>query len=461
MEDDLYAADVPQLSPLSRLPHELLLNVARRLSLADFCALRLVSQQLSGVLRGLLAGEHFAGRPWRDNAARLDGLSRMPECAQKIRVVRVCSRAVYEDEEEMAWGTAEEGDEEEGGEGCPVAPRDPEPKMRPLADDEAARLAAQPEEKRITPLRAELLCEALCRLPRLEELALTWERWPFLSRLEMGLHRELGLFDNGSADDGGGGGEVARLLEYTTSMWQVEMLVDLATDMRPLRALTIRPFALEAMDQASYLPLVSNLFHSLVRLDLLLTQRAQVADPSVLSKLEDLLGAAWVLRELRLDLADEGPGSNDWGVVPSLLPPDFFPRTHLAGLQTLALRHAALRLDGLDAFLRRHGRTLRVLELHDVCGSGFGSGSGSGTTPSAVTVEDVFRTVRDHLPKLTRVELRGTFADDARVTHFREGGSEEGNDGWGPRWQDPVPMEKYLLRQGKLPELLWSETRRW
>ncbi|OAA81485.1 F-box domain, Skp2-like protein [Akanthomyces lecanii RCEF 1005] len=444
MDDDLYAADVPQLSPLSRLPHELLLYVARHLPLQDFCALRLTSQHISSKLRVLLAREDFVGVPWRDSAARLDALARLPECAQQIRRVRVRSRAVAT----------------------------------------ARRLAAHPEEKRTAPLRADLLCDALCRLPKLEELELRWGRFPFMSRADLGLDVELGLDPTGEDD---ADSELARQLAYTTAGWQVEMLVDLAADAQPLRALTVAPLALDAMDQASYLPLVANLFNSLVRLDLQLTARAQRDDPSLLSKLEDVLEAAWVLRELRLDL-DDGGLQRGCGLTEEEEEQrgeehgsrELLPKTTISNLQSLTLVRAVTSLSDLAALLKRHAGTLRTLELRHVRGAR----PSSRKSPSGLaTWEDVFRVVHDDLPKLTRATMRGHFEDFDKEIYFqvgeKEGEEEEqqqeeeeeyvrhgqGQNGEGSSSLqirervpvvDPEPLERYLVRLGKAPTLDWK-----
>ncbi|OAA45758.1 F-box domain, cyclin-like protein [Beauveria brongniartii RCEF 3172] len=459
MDDDLYAADVPQLSPFSRLPHELLRYVARQLSVADLGALRLASQHLSSILRVLLARKEFVGVPWRDNAARLDALSRWPECAAQIQQVRICSRAVHEDEEQLAWNS-----------GDSAGPASLEAALWPTMAV-ARRLAAHPEEKRIVPLRADLLCEALCRLPKLEELALMWERFPFLSRADLGLDAEL---LNGGDDDEDADSDLGRQLAYTTGGWQREMLVDLATDMQPLRALKMAPFALDAMDQASYLPLITNLFNSLVRLDLQLTTDAQRADPSILSKLEDVLEGAWVLRELRLDLDDRGDSGEDTRRHYRRRHDDdddfFLPKTHLANLQSLTLVRAHVAsLRDLAAFLQRHARTLHSLELCDVRG-----GCWPGTNGAAASWEDVFRTVPGGLLKLGRARLRGNFADHARVIDFGgdgeeedeeevEGGAKEGNGegtSHAPEMMsgvDPEPLERYLMRLGEFPTLEWRD----
>ncbi len=475
MDDDLYAADVPQLSPLSRLPHELLLYVARHLPLQDFCALRLTSQHISSKLRVLLAREDFVGVPWRDSAARLDALARLPECAQQIRRVRVRSRAVYEDEEQMAWS------EEPGS-----AAAAPEPPLWPLRPTSATarRLAAHPEEKRTAPLRADLLCDALCRLPKLEELELRWGRFPFMSRADLGLDVELGLDPTGEDD---ADSELARQLAYTTAGWQVEMLVDLAADAQPLRALTVAPLALDAMDQASYLPLVANLFNSLVRLDLQLTARAQRDDPSLLSKLEDVLEAAWVLRELRLDL-DDGGLERGCGLTEEEEEQrgeehgsrELLPKTTISNLQSLTLVRAVTSLSDLAALLKRHAGTLRTLELRHVRGAR----PSSRKSPSGLaTWEDVFRVVHEDLPKLTRATMRGHFEDFDKEIYFqvgeKEGEEEEqqqeeeeeyvrhgqGQNGEGSSSLqihervpvvDPEPLERYLVRLGKAPTLDWK-----
>ncbi|KAM3542418.1 hypothetical protein ARSEF1564_004636 [Beauveria bassiana] len=463
MDDDLYAADVPQLSPFSRMPHELLLYVARQLSVADLGALRLASQHLSSILRVLLARKEFVGVPWRDNAARLDALSRWPECAAQIQRVRICSRAVYEDEELLAWTS-----------GGSAGPASLEAALWP-AIAVARRLRAHPEEKRIVPLRADLLYEALCRLPKLEELTLMWERFPFLSRADLGLDAE--LLNSGGGDDDADS-ELRRQLAYTTGGWQVEMLVDLAADMQPLRALKMAPFALDAMDQASYLPLIANLFNSLVHLDLQLTTDAQRADPSILSKLEDVLESAWVLRELRLDLDDRGE-DGERTRHHHHQHDDFLPKTHLANLQSLTLVRAHVAsLRDLAAFLQRHSRTLRSLELCDV------RGGWPGTDGAAASWEDVFRTARGGLLKLERARLRGYFADHAREIDFWVDGGEkedeeevegeekegngsrhgEGENGEGtshaPEMMsgvDPEPLERYLMRLGEFPTLEWRD----
>ncbi|KAK8147487.1 hypothetical protein G3M48_001568 [Beauveria asiatica] len=454
---------VPQLSPFSRLPHELLLYIARQLSVADLGALRLASQHLSSILRVLLARKEFVGVPWRDNAARLDALSRRPECAAQIQRVRICSRAVYEDEEQLAWNS---------GDGA--GPASLEAASWPTMAV-ARRLAAHPEEKRIVPLRADLLCEALCRLPKLEELVLMWERFPFLSRADLGLDAEL-LNGGGGDDDEDADSDLGRQLAYTTGGWQREMLVDLATDMQPLRALKMAPFALDAMDQASYLPLITNLFNSLVRLDLQLTTDAQRADPSILSKLEDVLEGAWVLRELRLDLDDRGDsGENTRHHYRRhhhhhRRHDDFLPKTHLANLESLALVRAHVAgLRDLAAFLQRHARTLHSLELCNVRG-----GCWPGTDGAATSWEDVFCAVRGGLLKLGRARLRGSFADHARVICFWgdgeeedeeevEGGGKEGNGEGTSRAPemmsgvDPEPLERYLMRLGEFPTLEWRD----
>ncbi|KAM3513274.1 hypothetical protein MY11210_003050 [Beauveria gryllotalpidicola] len=223
-DDDLYAADVPQLSPFSRLPHELLLYVARQLSVADLGALRLASQHLSSILRVLLARKEF--------------------CAAQIQRVRICSRAVYEDEEQLAW---------DSGDGA--GPVSLEAALWPTIAV-APRLAAHLEEKRIVPLRADLLCEALCRLPKLEELALTWERFPFLSRADMGLDAELLNGGGGGDDDDDADSELRRQLAYTTGGWQREMLVDFLpkTHLANLQSLTlVRAHVASLRDLAAFL----------------------------------------------------------------------------------------------------------------------------------------------------------------------------------------------------------------
>ncbi|KAM3429981.1 hypothetical protein NHJ13734_007940 [Beauveria thailandica] len=170
---------------------------------ADLGALRLASQHLSSILRVLLARKEFVGVPWRDNAARLDALSRRPECAAQIQRVRICSRAVYEDEEQLVWNS---------GDGA--GPASLEAASWPTMAV-ARRLAAHPEEKRIVPLRADLLCEALCRLPKLEELVLMWERFPLLSRADLGFDAEL-LNGGGGDDDEDADSDLGRQLAYTT-----------------------------------------------------------------------------------------------------------------------------------------------------------------------------------------------------------------------------------------------------
>ncbi|KAM3429982.1 hypothetical protein NHJ13734_007941 [Beauveria thailandica] len=232
------------------------------------------------------------------------------------------------------------------------------------------------------------------------------------------------------------------------------------------------PFALDAMDQASYLPLITNLFNSLVRLDLQLTTDAQCADLSILSKLEDVLEGAWVLRELRLDLDDRGDsGENTRHHYRRhhhhhRRHDDFLPKTHLANLESLALARAHVAgLRDLAAFLQRHARTLHSLELCNVRG-----GCWPGTDGAATSWEDVFCAVRGGLLKLGCVRLRGSFADHARVICFWGDGEEEdeeeveggGKEGTSraPEMMsgvDPEPLERYLMRLGEFPTLEWRD----
>lgn len=468
--EDLYSADdLLQLSPFARLPHELHVYVAKHLSIEDLRSLRLTCRYTSSILRVLLAREIFVGAPWRDNATRLDALSQWPECAKQIRIVRICSRAVYEDEEQMAWSETQ---------------ADPEPALWPMSDAvRAAHGYSSAERLRIAPLKVDLLSDALCRLKSLEELELTWERFPFMSRADMGLDLAALAPDGGDDADS----ELAEQLAYTTGGWQVEMLVDLASDMQPLQALKIAPFALDAMDQASYLPLIANLFNSLLRLDLTLTAEARRADPTLLSKLEDVLEGGWLLRELRLDLengtaaamGDPQERERQWPTTQA-----FLPKTLLPNLQSLTLRRCVLRVTDVGQLLRRHAGTLQHLELRDMTAAVQSSSAQRSLLPGAAAVmmtwEDLFHVVHHDLVKLKTVMVRGTFTDDVGTVRFKATDEEDGaqeeartfptstldemNPEPGPssfvpesgavaEGDDPAPLERYLLRLGEFPLL--------
>lgn len=449
-DEDLYDADVTQTSPFCRLPHELLVTVAKRLSLEDLRNLRLTNRQTASVLRVLLAQEDFAGVPWRDNAARLSALSALPECAQQIRRVRIRSRAVYSDEEQQALDD--------------TLPN-PEPPLWDLVPDgpTARRLAAHPEEKRIVPLRADVLGEALCRLRELEELELSWERFPFMSRADLGLDLELET----PGEDAELDSELAEQLEYTTGGWQVEMLVDLASDMKALKALKMAPLALDMMDQASYLPLIGNLFHYLERLDLTLTAQAQRDDPSLLSKLEDVLDSAWSLQSLRLDLDNGGLGSEH------RLSEDFLPKTTFKKLERLTLVGCVVRLRQLQALLKRHVGVLKEVTLRDMTGVPAPSQGSFFTGVPLMRWEELFKLIRwDAGGDMRRVRLRGKFADHVAMVRFAEvpGDEDHGCDGGmsevrgvakveedEDEMQDPELVERFIMGEGlDIPRLKWK-----
>lgn len=469
---------IPQLSAFSRLPHEILIRIARQLNVRDLRSLRLTSRYTSSVLRVVLARSHFSGQPWEDTAGRLDALSRFPECAAQIRTVRVVSRHVYEDEEQMAHDEAQS---------------DPEPQMWPLTESQwrASEYGVEDlSRRRLVALKPDLLVEALCRLKFLQELDLSWERFPFMSREEMGLDVELALLaatgGSGDSDDEGGDAdsELAEQLTYTTAQWQREMFVDLASDMQPLRRLRIAPLMLDGMDQASYLPLINVLFHPLVRLDLVLTGAAHSRDPSLLSKLEDVLEECWVLRELRVDFGGSGmkgqPSADmlSAGGGAERHFPDFLPQTHISNLQHLEIANCVLRLQDFGRLLKRHGSTLRRLALRSVRGVQPAPQSMFEGGVAMATWEDLFHVAHHDLGKLEGVTLRGELADhvgavlfsveeEPEERHRRGLGESAGRSEPGPSRArgerevvDPAPFEAYMVKRGAYPDFTWPQYER-
>lgn len=155
---------VEMTTALELLPPELVGAIAEILPLSDFRNLRLTSRSLATLTRPFLALATFDGVPWKNDAARLFELSRIPECAGRIRSVdfyfsRLTERLDYEDAAYYSFSPQDWHDM--------------------LKKDWARYYETQQEAKRNGPFRLELFGAALANLPALAEVCLTWTRCPW------------------------------------------------------------------------------------------------------------------------------------------------------------------------------------------------------------------------------------------------------------------------------------------
>ncbi|KAH7328170.1 hypothetical protein B0I35DRAFT_403584 [Stachybotrys elegans] len=75
------------MTSLASFPAETLLSIAAYLGIEEYRNFRLTCHTLANASRPLLSLRSFEGLPYRDDANRLDELSRMPSCASRIREV--------------------------------------------------------------------------------------------------------------------------------------------------------------------------------------------------------------------------------------------------------------------------------------------------------------------------------------------------------------------------------------
>jgi hypothetical protein len=220
-------------SHLENLPQELLGIIAEALPTDDFRNLRLASSKLGTVTRPFLAQPTFDGVPWRNDANRLLELSRIPECAGRIRSVdfyfsRLTERLNFEDAAYYSFTTSDWQDM--------------------LKKDWARYYETQQEAKRNGPFRLELFGAALANLPALAEVCLTWTRCPWKDpKVEK-------IFDPDASVDLTR--ETMLDIQQMTlnTLWKIDI---------PLSSLCIEPMVLHDLALPRDAPLPKKLFESL------------------------------------------------------------------------------------------------------------------------------------------------------------------------------------------------------
>jgi hypothetical protein len=442
------------------LPVELVHAVAQYLALEDFASFRLTCSLIALSTRNLLAREDFVGLLWRPDAERLYELSRIPECARRVRAVtfnfaRLNEYKAFHDSFSHHYII------------------EPELRSEMLRDKWENYLRTQRQRKTVGEFRLDLVKAALRCLPCLEELTLTWTRCPWERGSEAWR-----LF---SADVS------IRMAKGEVFNIQDAILRELHDANLTLHTLRLEPIPLRGpngeMHPGSEAARASNqaivnrlpsfeLLSGLRRLSLVLDRKSESC---MEAGLEAVLCQATSLRELRLEYLP-------W--VRAHAHTAFLQRIHLPNLQALEIDGPEVRLKDLASFLVRHRRTLKGLGLAGVTGL-----SGAGTSDSGIeaekssdtadsNLEDVgcetesgwtnmdtwvefFAVIRSRLAMLEKVRITGTFTDPASGggCWFYHDAIDIGSTvPDGACLMPAEPLERYLLGEAEMPELkFWTE----
>ncbi|OAQ63222.1 F-box domain, cyclin-like protein [Pochonia chlamydosporia 170] len=445
--------DVQQCTTIHNLPFELISSIANHLDLQDFKAFRLTSRLIAQSTRSLLASEHFNGLLWRPDAARLYELSRIPECARRIRSVTFNFarlneyKALHESFSHLS--LAEPGLTSEM-----------------LHGKWEQYFETQRQMKALGGFRLDLVKKALGGLPSLKELTLTWTRCPWRRDTE-----PWRLF---SADVS------IRMAKREVFDVQDAVLRELRNAWVRLDTLNLEPIPLKGPagelypggeagfssvdDGRTDILQVSgfDFFRGLRRLNLVLHRKSE----DVLEEGLQAVLRQTALRELRLEYL---PWERNH---PCTL---FLEGIYLPELNVLEVKGLEVGLRNLAVFLARHRRTLKKLSLRDMKGiphtgeDGDMSG-GSGDTEDmelwrvkgdsgivrvdVETWEELFTMMRETLVELEDVEVRGGFTDPltGRKCWFYCDHLGVPGDEWSV---SALPLEKYLLDGGEMPELVF------
>ncbi|KAF5123724.1 hypothetical protein E5D57_011641 [Metarhizium anisopliae] len=453
-------------SLLDHLPVELLSSIASHLDLQDFRSFRLACRLISLRTRSLLACEEFNGLLWRPDAARLYQLSRIPECARRIRSVtfnfaRLNEYKALHDSFSHHYLI------------------EPELRSEILHDKWEQYFQTQRQKKALGGFRLDLAVEAFRSLPSLREVTLTWTRCPWDVDSEA-----CRLF---SADVS------IRMAKREAFDIQDAVMRELFKAATGLDTLSLEPISMLGLNGELYpggepelgtccradehlaiaeAPSRFDFFMALRRLSLVLDRKSE---SSMEAGLRAVLRQT-KLKELRLEYLP-------WVRVRPRT--SFLEGVYISELEVLEVIGPEVGLRNLAVFLARHGHTLKKLELVDVkgisCSEGTDSDSDGQSTkaedvyvePSAAlhdiniawteanTLEGVFAMIAERLAKLEQVRVAGAFTDPVSggKCWFYHDAIQVGPAVPEDVWLAPArPMEKYLLRQGEMPELkFWAE----
>jgi hypothetical protein len=254
---------------LDTLPAELVASIAEILPVQDFRNLRLTSKTLATTTRPLLALATFDGVPWKNDAGRLLELSRIPECAGRIRSVdfyfsRLTERLNYDDAQYYNFTTSDWQDM--------------------LKKDWARYYETQQEAKRNGPFRLELFGAALANLPALAEVCLTWTRCPWKDpKVER-------IFDPDASVDLTRDTMLDIQQLTLNTLWKIDV---------PLASLCIEPMVLHDLALPTDAPLPKRLFESLQHFHI-----EAIAELFLADRLEFLLSHMTNLTSLCLQVSE-------------------------------------------------------------------------------------------------------------------------------------------------------------
>lgn len=430
------AVDFSHGSILEQLPVELVSVIATHLSLYDFQHFRLSCRQISLATRHLLAARDFNGLLWRQDASRLNELSRIPECARVIRSITFNFARINE------YKALHESFSH-------YYVLEPELRTDVLQAKWEQYFQTQRQAKAMGGgFRLDLLKDALPRLPALEAVTLTWTRCPWEEDCEASR-----VFDDHHSIEMATGDEIRNT--------QHAVLSELAAAHVTLSALSLEPLRRwenPSTDRGE----PATVYKGLRRLSLVLDRGM---GGNLLHELTTLLQYTKLesLTELRLELLPWHRANPEPESLPSLLIPH---------LEVLDLARLEIGLSCLARFLGRHAKTLKKLALIGIRGvrqpshehdESIGpshpetaSAEGSGGGQEMTTWEEVFELIRHSCTSLKKVFISEKFTDPISggqvwFHHDMEEAQILGNMSTRFKMVPAKSMELYLLGKGDMP----------
>lgn len=407
--------EVADRAAIELLPVELIGHIANLLPLDDFGHLRLASRSLARANLTHLALPEFKGLPWRKDARRLSRLSKIPQCARRIRSISFNLARLDEEAALINSFSLQQS-------------LFPNGRPENVQADWIRYFEKERAGKKTPPLRLKLVLPAISRLPNLDSVALSWTECPWeIREIDQ-------IFDPESSAD------LAKTELIKTTQAVLETLRERDV---PLKRLTLEPLPLRKLRMPPSLDTrTQNVFGSLRHLGLVLYYEGDAYYR--VDRLEHFLSYMPRLKSLRIHMH------------PAESKPDhfpFLPNTTLTELEELDLTCLDVGLLSFEKFLGRHARTLKRLDLMSL----HGLSSNLGTEER--NWDMVFHYMHDKLKWLEGISLGGRFSCWERGSNMFYKGDEPGMMSIYedlPWAMESRLMEDYILEGGGYPQPSWD-----
>ncbi|KAL2691667.1 hypothetical protein Neosp_002056 [[Neocosmospora] mangrovei] len=309
-----------------------------------------------------LVASHFDGVAWRDDALRLHELSKISSSASHIRSVKFNLTRVYPDMFQEALDNI----------------KDPQKR----AETNSLYRSSQGEATEPVAFPRKLVAAALKNLPNLESVTLTWVECPWKKHMAV----DCPSFEEESLARAGN--EV-----FKTQQVIIEALRERNL---PLKNLTLEPFMPQCvLALSSFDPAVSTVFGSINRLTLKLDYSVSVFKPNYLNYFLSLMPN---IRHLSI---------HAWSVKDEAFGIDFCTKTRLRHLESIDLSCLKVKYGTLAKFFSEHGSTIKRVNLDNLFLWCEQSGKWN------LGWDDMLLDMRDSLTVLQKINLSGTFTNDA------------------------------------------------